>query len=103
MEASALKRSPLLPCSRRLLAACSDERLVKEAQRGSEVAFEVIYDRYHRQLLTFCRHMLGSREDAEDASNTPSARPSAPCRATSTRPSSRHGSTRSRATARSRC
>ena len=30
------------------------------------MAFEVIYDRYHRQLLAFCRHMLGSREDAED-------------------------------------
>jgi len=34
---------------------------------GNQAAFEVIYDRYHRQLLAFCRHMLGSREDAEDA------------------------------------
>jgi len=67
MDASTLNRASLLPRSRRLLAAFSDERLVKEAQRGSEAAFEVIYDRYHRQLLTFCRHMLGSREDAEDA------------------------------------
>jgi RNA polymerase sigma factor (sigma-70 family) len=67
MEVSALRRSLPLPRSRRLLAAFSDERLVNEAKRGSEVAFEVIYDRYHRQLLTFCRHMLGSREDAEDA------------------------------------
>jgi RNA polymerase sigma factor (sigma-70 family) len=29
-------------------------------------AFEALYDRYHRNLLAFCRHMLGSREEAED-------------------------------------
>src|SRR5215213_8941851 len=67
MEASALNRSLPLPRSRRLLAALSDERLASEAKRGNAVAFEVVYDRYHRQLLAFCRHMLGSREDAEDA------------------------------------
>jgi RNA polymerase sigma factor (sigma-70 family) len=32
-----------------------------------ERAFEAIYDRYHEPLLGFCRHMLGSREEAEDA------------------------------------
>jgi RNA polymerase sigma factor (sigma-70 family) len=67
MEASALNRSLQLPRSRRLLSALSDERLAKEAQRGNGAAFEVIYDRYHRELLAFCRQMLGSREDAEDA------------------------------------
>ena len=36
-------------------------------RRGDEEAFEEIYDRYHRGLLGFCRHMLGSREEAEDA------------------------------------
>ena len=30
-------------------------------------AFEVLYDRHHRALLSFCRHMLGSAEDGEDA------------------------------------
>ena len=30
-------------------------------------AFEVLYDRHHRGVLSFCRHMLGSPEDAEDA------------------------------------
>lgn len=67
MEASALTRSRLLPRSRRLLAALGDERLVSEARRGNDAALEVIYDRYHLPLLSFCRHMLRSREDAEDA------------------------------------
>ena len=35
--------------------------------KGNEAAFEVIYDRHHRGLLSFCRHLLGSREEAEDA------------------------------------
>jgi len=49
------------------LAALSDERLATEAKRGDETAFEIIYDRHHRGLLALCRHILGSREDAEDA------------------------------------
>src|SRR3954465_13987520 len=35
--------------------------------QGSEAAFEAIYDRHHRGLIAFCRHMLRSREEAEDA------------------------------------
>ena len=53
--------------SPRLLATFSDERLVDEVRRGSETAFEVVYDRHHRGILSFCRHMLASREEAEDA------------------------------------
>src|SRR5918998_1151635 len=45
----------------------SDERLLAAVQRGDERAFEVVYDRHHRPLLSFCRHMLGSQEEAEDA------------------------------------
>ena len=45
----------------------TDERLVGALRRGDERAFEAIYDRYHRALLGFCQHMLGSREEAEDA------------------------------------
>jgi RNA polymerase sigma factor (sigma-70 family) len=55
-----------LPRSRRLLAALSDERLVKEVRRGNEASFEAIYDRHHGGLLAFSRHMLDSLEDAED-------------------------------------
>jgi RNA polymerase sigma factor (sigma-70 family) len=45
----------------------SDERLVALAATGDERAFEVLYDRHHAALLGFCRHMLGSREEGEDA------------------------------------
>jgi RNA polymerase sigma factor (sigma-70 family) len=53
--------------SRRLLAFGSDSRLVDQLRQGNEAAFEVVYDRYGAALLTFCRHMLGSPEEAEDA------------------------------------
>src|SRR5580704_8873316 len=68
MEVSALRyqggiglhaRSPLLRLQ-------SDERLVTLIRRGSTTAFEVLVARYHARLLAFCRHLLGSREDAED-------------------------------------
>jgi RNA polymerase sigma factor (sigma-70 family) len=66
MEAQSLTR-PRLPRPRRLLAALSDERLATEAKQGDDAAFEVLYERHHRGLLGLCRHLLGSREDAEDA------------------------------------
>lgn len=34
---------------------------------GDDAAFEVLYERYVVGILTFCRHMLGSQEEAEDA------------------------------------
>ncbi len=34
---------------------------------GDSDAFAVFYERHHRGLLSFCRHTLGSREEAEDA------------------------------------
>src|SRR4051812_22894381 len=46
--------------------AAPDERLAARVRAGDESAFEVIYDRYHRELLAFCRHMVGTREEAED-------------------------------------
>src|ERR687898_1433381 len=68
MEASALTRQrALLPRSRRLLSALGDDRLVDQARLGNVAAFEVIYDRHFCGILAFCRHMLGSREEAEDA------------------------------------
>jgi RNA polymerase sigma factor (sigma-70 family) len=51
----------------RLLRLASDERLVEHVRAGSEAAFEVLYRRHHRGVLSFCRHMLGSAEEAEDA------------------------------------
>lgn len=40
---------------------------MQQIRRGNDVAFEVVFDRHHRHILSFCRHMLGSREEAEDA------------------------------------
>ena len=42
-----------------LLRVASDERLVELVRGGNEAAFEAIYDRHHRGILAFCRHMLG--------------------------------------------
>jgi RNA polymerase sigma factor (sigma-70 family) len=50
-----------------LLRQASDERLVAYVRVGSERAFEAIFERHHRAVLAFCRHMLGSSADAEDA------------------------------------
>jgi len=57
--AGQLGRSPLLRLQ-------SDERLITLVRRGNHGAFEALVSRYQARLLAFCRHMLGSREDAED-------------------------------------
>ncbi len=68
MEVSALKYSGGVGLHGRsaLLRLQSDERLVALVRRGNSSAFEVLVGRYESRLLAFCRHMLGSREDAED-------------------------------------
>jgi RNA polymerase sigma factor (sigma-70 family) len=61
-------RAPAVPLrSRRLLALAGDKRLVEQVRRGNEAAFEVIFERHGPAILAFCRHMLGTREEAEDA------------------------------------
>ena len=45
----------------------SDAHLVARVRDGDEGAFEVLYERYVPGVLSFCRHMLGSIEEAEDA------------------------------------
>jgi RNA polymerase sigma factor (sigma-70 family) len=49
-----------------LLRLQSDERLVALVRRGHHGAYEALVARYTSRLLAFCRHMLGSKEDAED-------------------------------------
>jgi RNA polymerase sigma factor (sigma-70 family) len=49
------------------LRFAADERLVALVRGGDVTAFEILYDRHARELLSFCRHMLGSDADAEDA------------------------------------
>jgi RNA polymerase sigma factor (sigma-70 family) len=59
------------PVSRVGLRLASDERLVslvrRESMGTSAAAFEALYERHVRGLLSFCVYMLGSRDDAEDA------------------------------------
>src|SRR3954451_23337666 len=52
-------RSPLLRLQ-------TDERLIQLIRRGNHHAFEALVARYEPRLLSFWRHMLGSKEDAED-------------------------------------
>ena len=69
MEASALRQSAALPAlagRSPLLRLQSDERLIALTRRGHHGAFEALVQRYQPRLLAFCRHMLGSQEDAED-------------------------------------
>jgi RNA polymerase sigma factor (sigma-70 family) len=51
----------------RLAVAGADSELLARVRSGDDSAFEALYDAYHRRLLAFCQHMLGSREEAEDA------------------------------------
>ena len=53
--------------SRRLLSHAADDVLVEQMRIGNEVAFEITFERHGRAVLSFCRHMLGSAEEAEDA------------------------------------
>ncbi|HEY7075972.1 MAG TPA: RNA polymerase sigma factor, partial [Solirubrobacteraceae bacterium] len=68
MEASALQHAGVAGLHGRspLLRLQSDERLVALSRRGNHHAFEALVARYQSRLLAFCRHMLSSREDAED-------------------------------------
>jgi RNA polymerase sigma factor (sigma-70 family) len=69
MEASALRQSAALPALAArspLLRLQTDERLIALTRRGHHGAFEALVQRYQPRLLAFCRHMLGSQEDAED-------------------------------------
>jgi RNA polymerase sigma factor (sigma-70 family) len=68
VEASALKHVAAdgLRGPTPLLRLQSDERLVALTRRGNQAAYEALVARYQARLLAFCRHMLGSREDAED-------------------------------------
>src|ERR1700733_598758 len=68
LEGYTLRQQPLaaLRGPSPLLRLASDERLVELTRRGQQSAYEALVARYQARLLAFCRHMLGSREDAED-------------------------------------
>jgi DNA-directed RNA polymerase specialized sigma24 family protein len=68
VEGYTLRQQPLaaLRGPSPLLRLASDERLIELTRSGQQAAFEALVARYHARLLAFCRHMLRSREDAED-------------------------------------
>jgi RNA polymerase sigma factor (sigma-70 family) len=69
MEASALAyagRRGLLGRRSPALRLKGDDRLVAMIREGDAAAFEALFDRYQPRLHAFCRHMLGSHQDAED-------------------------------------
>ena len=51
----------------RRLDKLDDSRLAARVRAGDEAAFAELYDRHHKPLLSFCRHMLGNVQDGEDA------------------------------------
>ncbi len=71
MEASAVPRlAPVgVPGARspRFLRLASDAHLIALIREGRGAAFDAVYDRHHRGILSFCRHTLGDAQEAEDA------------------------------------
>src|SRR5688500_8329509 len=68
MEAHALNPSAGSALAGRspLLRLQSDEKLIALIRRHKHGAFDALFQRSQSRLLAFCRHMLGSTEDAED-------------------------------------
>jgi RNA polymerase sigma factor (sigma-70 family) len=58
-----VRRFPVGRSSTRTNGATRSDGLASSA----DAAFEQIYESHHKGLLGFCRHMLGSQQEAEDA------------------------------------
>src|SRR5689334_14326282 len=67
MAATAVPFRSRRAARRRPLLSVGDDRLVARVRAGDDDAFEAISARYYPGLLAFCRHMLGGRDEAEDA------------------------------------
>ncbi len=52
------------------LARMGDEALARRAAAGDTGAFAVLYERYHEQLLGYCRSIVLNTEDAHDATQS---------------------------------
>jgi len=58
---------PISPSTAARHALATDDQLVASIRGNDPVAFEALYERHQRELLSFCMYMLGSRADAEEA------------------------------------
>jgi RNA polymerase sigma-70 factor, ECF subfamily len=58
--------APLAPASSPTLSAADDRTLIERAQAGDRSAFELLVQRYDRQVLRLALNVLGSAEDARD-------------------------------------
>lgn len=67
MASLSTSSNPPARMPKRLLALRADEVLATRAAAGDDIAFEALYERHVAGVLSFCRHMLGSLEEAEDA------------------------------------
>ncbi len=63
-QASAPAARPPFPVPPR---AAGDERLAAMVARGSEAAFAELFRRYHQLLYRYCRSLVRSDHDAQDA------------------------------------
>jgi DNA-directed RNA polymerase specialized sigma24 family protein len=55
------------------MAALPSEQYAAGSYRVAEPEDELarrLYERHHRKIFAFCRHQLGSREEADDATQT---------------------------------
>ena len=67
MTAAPSARGPVRVLDPGGLTALDDHALMAATRDGSDEAFEAFYTRHKPGVLSFCRHILGNREDAEDA------------------------------------
>ncbi|TML31749.1 MAG: sigma-70 family RNA polymerase sigma factor [Actinobacteria bacterium] len=58
--------APVVGRPRAVLGLLGDERLAEHVRRGSHAAFEALYERHHRGIFAFCRHLVRSNHDAEE-------------------------------------
>jgi RNA polymerase sigma factor (sigma-70 family) len=64
---SSLAAPPVSRVRRAQLASVSDDRLAQRVKAGDESAFAALYARHHQELYRYCRSILRSDTDAQDA------------------------------------
>lgn len=58
--------APLAPSGSSVLSAADDRTLIERSQAGDRSAFELLVQRYDRQVLRLALNVLGSPDDARD-------------------------------------